>query len=112
MAYKEKSEAIRYNNEFNKRAYDRINLTVPKGQKEIIQNAAAECGESLNAYIQKAISERMERDQAQPTNTNAQKEPTVEEQPTKSKSFLDSIRAEVEEIVAETEKNTEEEDWK
>ena len=51
MAYKEKSEAIKYNNEFNKKAYDRINLTIPKGQKEVIQAAAAAQGESVNAYI-------------------------------------------------------------
>ena len=62
LAYKEKSDAIKYNNEFIKQAYDRINLTVPKGHKEKIQAAAALCGESVNAYINKAISDRMERD--------------------------------------------------
>ena len=63
MAYKEKSDAIKYNNEFNKKAYDRINLTVPKGQKEVIQAAAAKNGESVNEYIKKAIVQRMEREQ-------------------------------------------------
>ena len=110
MAYKKKSETIRYNNEYNKRAYDRINLTVPKGQKEVIQASAAGRGESLNEYIKKAISERMERDQAQPTKENAQQEPTPEEQPTKPLSFLESVRVGVEQIVAETDRNTEEED--
>ena len=62
MAYKEKSEAIKYNNEFNKKAYDRINLTIPKGQKEAIQAAAAEAHESVNAYIYTAILQRMEKD--------------------------------------------------
>lgn len=66
MAYKEKSEAIKYNNEFNKKAYDRINLTVPKGQKEAIQAAANAHGESVNAYIYAAIVQRMEREQQQP----------------------------------------------
>lgn len=65
MAYKEKSEAIKYNNEFNKKAYDRINLTIPKGQKEAIQAAANARGESVNAYIYAAIVQRMEREQAQ-----------------------------------------------
>ena len=55
MAYKEKTEAIKYNNEFIKKAYDRINLTVPKGKKEVIQSAAKASGESVNAYINKAI---------------------------------------------------------
>lgn len=65
MAYKEKSEAIKYNNEFNKKAYDRINLTIPKGQKEVIQAAAAAQGESVNAYIYAAIVQRMERERIQ-----------------------------------------------
>lgn len=65
MAYKEKSEAIKYNNEFNKKAYDRINLTIPKGQKEVIQAAANAQGESVNAYIYAAVVRRMEREQAQ-----------------------------------------------
>lgn len=62
MAYKEKSEAIKYNNEFNKKAYDRINFTVPKGQREAIQEAARKQGESTNAYIYGAVLQRMERD--------------------------------------------------
>ena len=64
MAYKEKTDTIKYNNEFNKRAYDRINLTIPKGQKEVIQTAAQAANESVNAYIYAAIMQRMEREQA------------------------------------------------
>ena len=62
MAYKDKSKKTAYQNEFIKQAYDRINLTVPKGQKELIQAAAERAGESVNAYINTAISERMERE--------------------------------------------------
>lgn len=62
MAFKEKSEAIKYNNDFIRRAYDRINLTVPKGQKEAIQAAATAQGESVNEYIKRAIEQRMERE--------------------------------------------------
>lgn len=62
MAYKEKSEAIKYNNEYNKKAYDRINFTIPKGQREAIQEAAKLQNESTNAYIYNAIMQRMERD--------------------------------------------------
>lgn len=47
------------------KAYDRINLTVPKGQKDAIQAAAAARGESVNAYIYTAIEQRMEREQMQ-----------------------------------------------
>ena len=42
--------------------YDRMELTVPKGKKETIQNAAASQGQSVNAYINQAIDERMTRD--------------------------------------------------
>lgn len=44
------------------KAYDRINLTVAKGKKEIIQTAAAATGESVNAYINGAIDARIARD--------------------------------------------------
>lgn len=65
MAYKDKSKKTAYQNEFIKQAYDRINLTIPKGQKDVIQAVAAEHGESVNEYIKKAIAQRMEREQAQ-----------------------------------------------
>ena len=68
MAYKDKANAIRYNNEFIKQAYDRINLTVPKGQKEVIQAAAEKRGESVNGFINRAISETIDRDAAQEAN--------------------------------------------
>ena len=62
MAYKDKSDAIKYNNQFIRETYDRINLTVPKGRKDVIQSHAAAQGQSVNAYINQAVDERMERD--------------------------------------------------
>lgn len=44
--------------------YDRVNLTLPKGYKETIQTHAAAQGESVNAFIGRAIEETMERDRA------------------------------------------------
>ena len=44
------------------KAYDRINLTVPKGQKDLIHAHAEAQGESTNGFINRAISETMERD--------------------------------------------------
>ena len=61
MAFKDKANAIKYNNSFISQAYDRVNLTLPKGQKEAIKAAAASAGESVNGFIGKAITERMER---------------------------------------------------
>lgn len=62
MAYKNKADAIKYNNNFIKDTYDRINLTVPKGKKEIIRLHAESKGEKINTFIQRAIKETMERD--------------------------------------------------
>ena len=49
-------------NKYNAKAYDRINLTMPKGKKEVIQNHAEERGESTNAFINRAINETLQRD--------------------------------------------------
>lgn len=54
----------RAQNKWISKAYDRINLTVPKGQKEDIQAHAAALGESVNGFIGRAIAEAMERDKA------------------------------------------------
>ena len=62
MAYKEKSDAIRYNNQFIQNTYDRINLTVPKGDKDKIKAHAETQGEIVNSFINRAISNQMEQD--------------------------------------------------
>lgn len=49
-------------NKWIAKAYDRINLTVPKGQKESIQAHAEAKGESVNGFINRAIECQMERD--------------------------------------------------
>ena len=51
-------------NKYVREKYDRINITMPKGQKEIIQKASEAVGCSVNAYINEAIQERLERDKA------------------------------------------------
>lgn len=51
-------------NKYISKAYDRINLTMPKGKKDTVQSHAAKHGESLNAFINRAINETMERDNA------------------------------------------------
>lgn len=61
MAYKKKEDAISYNNKFISAAYDRINLTVPKGQKERIRAGAAVTGESTNAFINRLINAELDR---------------------------------------------------
>lgn len=45
---------------------DRISVAVPKGQKEAIKAHAEARGESVNGFVNRAISEAMERDNAAP----------------------------------------------
>lgn len=61
MAYKDKAQAVKVQNDWIKNTYDRINLTVPKGDKEKISVAAAAAGRSVNAFINEAIKEKMEK---------------------------------------------------
>lgn len=61
MGGKNSPESI---NRYMAKAYDRISLIVPKGQKELIQAHAEAHGESTNGFINRAISETMERDKA------------------------------------------------
>ena len=64
MAYKDKSKAIEYNNKFIAETYDRVNLTMPKGKKEILQSHVKAQGKSLNGFINEAIDEKIQRDSA------------------------------------------------
>lgn len=45
-----------------KNNYDRLELTVPKGRKAEIKAHAESHGESVNAFIVRAVNEAMERD--------------------------------------------------
>lgn len=47
---------------YNAANYERIELRVEKGQKETIKAHAEAQSESLNAFINRAITETMERD--------------------------------------------------
>ena len=52
-----------YKNDFIAKTYDRINLTVKKGGKDIIKAHADKYdGGSVNGFIQRAIDETMARD--------------------------------------------------
>lgn len=59
---KEKKEfnQIKYQNEFKKKTYDRMELLVPKGQKAVIKEMAAAAGQSVNEFIYSAVKEKME----------------------------------------------------
>ena len=53
-------------NRYAAKAYDRINLIVKKGQKQVIQEHAEKKGESVNGFINRAIEETMANDDAKP----------------------------------------------
>lgn len=57
----------KWTNDWISRSLDRINLTVPKGEKERIKAHAAGMGESVNGFINRAIKETMERDKRDET---------------------------------------------
>lgn len=52
----------RATNKYIAKAYDRINLTVTKGKRDIIQAHAEAHGESVNGFINRAIDQTMFRD--------------------------------------------------
>ena len=55
-----------YKNQWQKENMDRINLALPKGDKERIKAHAAAQGESVNGFIKRAIDETMQRDKGKP----------------------------------------------
>ena len=59
---KEKFDATKYKNDFQKEKYDRIIVNVPKGDKVKIDNEAKKMGyKSLNAFVVDAIKEKMNK---------------------------------------------------
>lgn len=51
-----------YKNAWIAEKLDRVNLTMPKGRKDELKDHASARGESVNAFINRAITETMERD--------------------------------------------------
>lgn len=52
------------NRRYNLKTYDRIEITVPKGNREIIAHAAAAAGMSVNAFIKEAIEAQIAKQSA------------------------------------------------
>ena len=49
-------------NKYVKNNYDRINVTFPKGEKDLLKNHVKSTGESVNSFILRSVKETMERD--------------------------------------------------
>ena len=54
-----------YKNAWLAEKLDRINLTVPKGKKEVIQAYASGMDLSVNAFINQAIDEKIQKIEAE-----------------------------------------------
>lgn len=50
-----------YVNDFIRKKYDRINLLIPAGNKEIIKSRAAKKGKSVNQYLNDLIEDDLRR---------------------------------------------------
>jgi len=50
---------------YNKKAYDRINIIVKKGQRQIIKDFAASQGKSLNRFVLDAIEAEMHKERTE-----------------------------------------------
>ena len=64
MAEKKGNSQTRAKNKYNAKAYDSLRIVVKKGRKDILKAHAESCGESLNGFVNRAIDETMERDNA------------------------------------------------
>lgn len=49
-------------NKYMKENYDRVNLTMPKGKKDLVLAHAKLHGESVNGFINRAIDETIAKD--------------------------------------------------
>ena len=55
----QKRATKKWNDAHMKERYDRVQLVLPAGQKAVVEAAAAEAGESVNMYTQRALLARM-----------------------------------------------------
>jgi len=65
MEEKKRNPATRAKQKYNSANYDQVKLTVPKGQRDVIDAAAERSGLSRNAFILEAIKEKMENQKEQ-----------------------------------------------
>ena len=64
MARPKTKTTAQIKNDYAKKAYDDVRLQVKKGKKDIIKVHAESHGESINGFINRAIDNEMERDNA------------------------------------------------
>lgn len=52
----------RASEKYEREKVERVFVRIPKGKKALLEEHAASCGESINAFINRAIDETMARD--------------------------------------------------
>lgn len=57
-----------WQNAYIKRSYDMVRFTVPKGEKETLKSHAEAGGESLTAFIKRAIATQLALDEKEKEN--------------------------------------------
>jgi len=72
--------ATRAKNKYNAKNYDRVNLVLPKGQKADLQAHASNMGESLNGFVNRAITETLERDKDRCNDSSTDNQKTAHPQ--------------------------------
>ena len=55
MGKDEKFNKVKYDNQYIKENLDIIKFSVPKGEKDQIKSYATKCGESISAFLRRAI---------------------------------------------------------
>ena len=68
----------KWNDNNMKERYDRIQIVVPKGEKDAIQAAAQRTGESVNGFINRLISAELDRLGADPVAGSVSVSPPVD----------------------------------
>ncbi|GHU72129.1 hypothetical protein AGMMS49992_07430 [Clostridia bacterium] len=52
-------QSTQYKQAYSEANYDRLAITIPKGQKSTIETAASMAGDSINAFVNRAILDRL-----------------------------------------------------
>lgn len=73
-------------NKYNKKAYDRINVMLPKGKKEVFVKIAQSKGLSLNGYINMLLNENLKYRNANQSDDNQSADADEEQDPTEQQS--------------------------
>jgi hypothetical protein len=56
---------IKANRRYDEKTYDHLNIIIPKGHKDVIKEHAQRKGESVSAYVNRAIDTQMKQEDEQ-----------------------------------------------